>query len=201
MSEQLRANINNICVYCGSNVGSKPAYAEAAIELGQEMVRRNIGLVYGGSSLGIMGTLANSVLQAGGRAIGVIPKALATREIAHHGLSELIVVSSMHERKAKMASLSGGFIALPGGLGTAEELFEILTWAQLGLHHNPCGIINVDGYYDHLISYIDHAVEQRFVKLIHRQMLLSASAADELLDKFFDYQAPLVAKWINRSES
>ena len=193
--------INNICVYCGSSPGTDPAHIEAAKQLGQALAQRNIGLVYGGSSLGIMGAVANSVLQHDGRVIGVIPRALATREIAHDGLSELLVVASMHERKAKMAELSDGFVALPGGLGTAEELFEILTWAQLGLHRSPCGIFNSNGYYDKLISFIDHAVEQQFVKLIHRQMLVTATTADELLNKFLHYQPPQVPKWIQHSQT
>lgn len=193
--------LNNICVYCGANPGADPAHVEMAAALGKEMVRRDIGLVYGGSSLGIMGAVANSVLEHGGRAVGVIPQALATREIAHAGLSELLVVSSMHERKAKMAMLADGFVALPGGLGTAEELFEILTWAQLGLHRKPCGILNSNGYYDKLISFIDHAVEQQFVKLIHRQMLITAHAADQLLDRFADYQPPQLPKWIRQEQT
>jgi len=193
--------LNNICVYCGSSPGADPAHVEAATELGRELVRRNIGLVYGGSSLGVMGAVANSVLAHGGRAVGVIPRALATREIAHDGLSELLVVESMHERKAKMAALADGFVALPGGLGTAEELFEILTWAQLGLHRNPCGIFNSNGYYDKLIDFIDHAVEQQFIRLVHRQMLVTATTADELLNKFLDYQPPEVPKWIRHEQS
>jgi len=193
--------INNICVYCGSSAGIDPAHIEAARQLGQALAQRNIGLVYGGSSLGIMGAVANSVLQHDGRVIGVIPRALATREIAHDELSELLVVDSMHQRKARMEALSDGFIALPGGLGTAEELFEILTWAQLGLHRKPCGILNSHGYYDKLISFIDHTVEQQFVKLVHRQMLLTAAVADELLDQFIDYTPPEVPKWLRHDQS
>ncbi|MBU1189002.1 MAG: TIGR00730 family Rossman fold protein [Gammaproteobacteria bacterium] len=193
--------LRNICVYCGSSSGSDPAHIETARTLGQELVQRDIGLVYGGSSLGIMGAVADTVLEHGGRAVGVIPRVLATREIAHAGLTELLVVESMHERKAKMAMLADGFVALPGGLGTAEELFEILTWAQLGLHGKPCGILNSNGYYDKLISFIDHAVEQQFVKLIHRQMLVTATSADELLDKFVDYRPPEVPKWIHQEQT
>jgi len=189
-----------ICVYCGSSPGKSPEYLAAARELGQELVKRGLGLVYGGASVGVMGAVADAVLQAGGKAVGVIPKSLALKEIAHQQLDELFVVDSMHERKAMMAELSDGFIALPGGWGTLEEIFEALTWAQLGLHHKPCGLLNVAGYYDHLDAFLEHAVQQRFVREEYRPMLMIESKASALLDRFASYQPPLVRKWINAGE-
>jgi len=154
--------LKNICVYCGSSPGRLKAYADAARALAEALVSRNIGLVYGGASIGIMGAVADHVLQLGGKAVGVIPEALMRKEVAHYRLSELYVTQSMHERKMRMAELSDGFIALPGGLGTLEELFEIWTWAQLGFHDKPCGLLNVEGYYDPLIEFLDHAVTEQF---------------------------------------
>lgn len=193
--------MQNICVYCGSNAGKSPDYLLAAGELGRELVSRGLGLVYGGASIGVMGAVANAVVEAGGRAIGVIPHSLATREIAHQGLDELIVVASMHERKAKMAELSSGFIALPGGWGTIEEIFEALTWAQLGFHDKPCGLLNVAAYYDHLGSFLDHAMQERFVREEYRPMIMIESQPAVLLDRFACYQAPKVRKWIGLEET
>ncbi|HLF29468.1 MAG TPA: TIGR00730 family Rossman fold protein [Xanthomonadales bacterium] len=191
----------NICVYCGSNPGKSPDYVLAARELGREFVAHGLGLVYGGASVGVMGAVADAVLAAGGRAIGVIPHSLATREIAHQGLDELIVVGSMHERKAKMAELSSGFIALPGGWGTIEEIFEALTWAQLGFHDKPCGLLNVAGYFDHLGAFLDHAMQERFVREEYRPMMMIESRPAVLLDRFAAYQAPKVRKWIGPEET
>ncbi len=155
--------IKKICVYCGSSPGKNPAFSHAANRLARVMCERGIGLVYGGAAVGVMGVVANAVLAAGGEAIGVIPRSLAVKEVAHSNLTELHVVASMHERKAMMAELADGFVALPGGWGTLEEIFEILTWAQLGFHEKPCGLLNIDGYYDHLIRFLENAFEQQFV--------------------------------------
>jgi len=193
--------VKRVCVYCGSSPGRNPRYAEAARELGQELVNRGLGLVYGGASVGIMGTVADAVLERGGEVIGVIPRALNDKEISHPGLTEQHVVGSMHERKALMAELASGFIALPGGWGTVEEIFEILTWAQLGFHQKPCGLLNENGYYDHLAAFLEHAVDQQFVKPECQPMLMIESDAGSLLDRFDHYQAPNVRKWIDASET
>lgn len=192
--------LKRICVYCGSSNGKNPAYTEAAALLGRALHERGIGLVYGGAAVGIMGAVANSILDAGGEAIGVIPKALAIKEVAHERLTEQYVVDSMHERKAMMAELSDGFIALPGGWGTLEELFEMLTWAQLGFHHKPCGLLNIDAYYDGLIGFLETVFEQQFVKEVYRPILLSSDNAAELLDLYTDYRSPDVPKWLNEEQ-
>jgi uncharacterized protein (TIGR00730 family) len=190
-----------ICVYCGSNPGRQAVYCEAARSLGQEMASRGIGLVYGGASVGVMGSVADAVLQHGGKAIGVIPHALATKEVSHHGLDQLFVVDSMHERKAKMAELSDGFIALPGGWGTIEEIFEMLTWAQLGFHEKPCGLLNAAGYYDYLFAFLEKAIEEQFVKPEYRPMMMMDDSAPSLLRRFEGYRAPKVKKWIGPEET
>jgi uncharacterized protein (TIGR00730 family) len=188
--------MKRICVYCGSSPGKMPEYRFAARILGHEMAARNIGLVYGGASIGVMGTVADAVLEKGGEAFGVIPEVLAKKEVAHTGLDELFVVNSMHERKAKMAELSDGFIALPGGWGTIEEIFEMLTWAQLGLHEKPCGLLNTCSYYDHLFAFLEHASEHRFVQQEFRPMIMMECSAAALIDRFSNYRAPRVEKWI-----
>jgi len=192
--------IKRICVYCGSSPGRNPAFSLAAVGLAKTMCERGIGLVYGGAAVGVMGALANAVLETGGEAIGVIPKSLAIKEVAHANLSELHVVSSMHDRKAMMAELADGFIALPGGWGTLEEIFEILTWAQLGFHEKPCGLLNIEGYYDGLIGFLDNAIEQQFVREVCRPMLMTASEPASLLDQFDVYRAPKVRKWMREDE-
>ena len=192
--------INRICVYCGSSPGKNPAFSLAASYLAKTMCEREIGLVYGGAAVGVMGALANAVLGAGGEAIGVIPKSLAIKEVAHDKLTELHVVSSMHERKAMMAELAEGFIALPGGWGTLEEIFEILTWAQLGFHEKPCGLLNIEGYYDGLISFLDNAIEQQFVREVYRTMLMTSHDPVDLLNQFASYRAPKVRKWMGEDE-
>jgi len=192
--------INKICVYCGSSPGKNPAYLHAAESLAGVMCERSIGLVYGGAAIGVMGAIANAVLDGGGEATGVIPSSLAVKEVAHSNLTELHVVASMHERKAMMAELSDGFIALPGGWGTLEEIFEILTWAQLGFHHKPCGLLNVGGYYDGLIGFLDNAFEQQFVNELCRPMLMKAPGPASLLDQFAEYRAPRVRKWVGEDE-
>jgi len=193
--------MDRICVYCGSSPGRLPEYSDAARMLGHELAARKLGLVYGGASVGVMGAVADAILEKGGEAIGVIPYALATREVAHSGLDDLFVVDSMHERKAKMAELSDGFIALPGGWGTIEEIFEMLTWAQLGFHQKPCGLLNIAGYYDHLFTFLEHAIDQRFVREEYRPMIMMEETASDLLDRYQQYQAPSVRKWIGPEET
>lgn len=193
--------MSNICVYCGSSPGRLEAYSDGARALAQALVERDLGLVYGGASVGIMGLLADAVLQRGGRVIGVIPEALERKELAHKGLTELHVTASMHERKMRMAELSDGFIALPGGIGTFEEIFEIWTWAQLGFHAKPCGLLNIAGYYDGLTRFLDHAVAEQFVKPPHRAMLHIEPQAEALLERFAHYQAPSAHKWVERDQT
>ena len=192
--------MKRICVYCGSSYGKLPVYTEAAKTLGKALTDQGIGLVYGGASVGIMGVIADSVLEAGGEVIGVIPQSIADKEIAHTGLTELKVVPNMHERKAMMAEYADGFIALPGGLGTMEELFEVWTWSQLGFHQKPCGLMSVAGYYDHLTAFIDHAVDQEYVKAVHKDALLVATEPADLIEKMANYQAAPGSKWIDRDD-
>jgi uncharacterized protein (TIGR00730 family) len=189
--------MKRICVFCGSSPGARPDYLQAARELGHVLVRSRIGLVYGGARVGTMGEIATTVLQDGGEVIGVIPQALLEKEVAHTGLSDLRVVGSMHERKALMAELADGFIALPGGLGTIEEFFEILTWAQLGMHSKPCGFLNIAAYYSPLLEFMDLAASQKFVEPEHRAMIMVDENPAALLARFAVYQAPTVdkAKW------
>jgi uncharacterized protein (TIGR00730 family) len=186
--------VKRICVFCGAAEGARPAYAEAARRFGAELVARGLGLVYGGCAIGMMGILADTVLARGGEVIGVIPERLASRELAHTGLTELRVVGSMHERKATMASLVDGFAVLPGGLGTLDETFEALTWAQLGLHGKPVGALNVEGYWDGLRRLIEHAVRERFVATQYAELLLFADTPAELLDGFARWRAPAVLR-------
>jgi uncharacterized protein (TIGR00730 family) len=191
--------MQRICVFAGSSPGARAEYSVAARELGRALVRRHIDLVYGGARVGLMGAVAEAVLSGGGRVTGVIPESLMTKEIAHDGLSELKVVASMHERKAIMSDLADGFIALPGGWGTFEEFFEVLTWAQLGMHRKPCGLLNASGYFDQLLSFLDHSVQERFVRLENRAMVLVSASSDGLLERFADYVPPAVEKWIDRA--
>jgi uncharacterized protein (TIGR00730 family) len=190
--------MGRICVFCGSSPGRSPAYTEAAVELGQTLVARGLGLVYGGASVGLMGKLADTVLEAGGEVIGVIPDSLLRYEVTHEGLPDLRVVGSMAERKTLMAELSDGFISLPGGTGTLDEMFEMLTWSQLGDHDKPSGLLDVEGFYSHLIAFLDHAVEERFLRSEHRAMLIVETSANALLDRFESYAAPKLEKWIGR---
>lgn len=193
--------LRNVCVYCGSSPGRRELYAEAARATAKALVKQDIGLVYGGASIGIMGVVADQVLALGGRVVGVIPEALATREVAHHGLTELHITRSMHERKTLMAELSDGFIALPGGIGTMEEIFEIWTWAQLGLHHKPCGLLNVAGFYDPLHAFLDHTVDEGFVKPPIRGMLMVEEDPERLLQRFAAYRSPRVKQWVEEDET
>jgi uncharacterized protein (TIGR00730 family) len=193
--------IASLCVYCGSAAGGSPVYADAARALGRELVRRDIGLVYGGGNVGLMGAIADEVMASGGRATGVIPEALMKREVGHHGLTELHVVRDMHERKAMMAELADGFIAMPGGFGTLEELFEVTTWAQLGLHQKPIGLLNVNGFYDGLTAFASHLVTQGFVRPDHAQLLMHAPDAAALLDQFETYVPNIKVKWLEREQA
>ena len=187
--------MNRLCVYCGSNTGTDDVYVAAAKELGKLLLRQEIGLVYGGSNHGIMGAIANSVLEGGGSVTGIIPHALHGKEIAHTGLTDLHIVDSMHERKSLMAVLSDGFIAMPGGFGTLEEIIEVITWGQLGFHDKPCGLLNVGGYFDHLLAFLDHSQAEGFLHAQHRSMLLVATTPAELLTQFANYVPPSVEKW------
>ena len=184
-----------ICVYCGSNLGSRPLYSDAARELADVLVRHEFELVYGGANKGIMGVIANRVLELGGRVHGVIPKLLVEKEIAHAELTEQHVVASMHERKTMMAALSDGFIAMPGGFGTLEEIIEIVTWAQLRFHDKPCGLFNVGGYFDALLGFLDHSEAEGFLRPENRRMLLADTDAASLVRQFERYTAPGVDKW------
>jgi uncharacterized protein (TIGR00730 family) len=189
-----------ICVFSGSSLGRNSEYRDAAVELGALLAERNIGLVCGGAAVGLMGAVANATIAAGGSVIGVIPKALVDREVAHTGLLDLRVVGSMHERKALMAELSDAFIALPGGIGTLEEIFEVWTWTQLGTHAKPCALLNVRGFYDRLLGFLDHVADEAFLKPVHREMLLSSSDPITLLHLIAEHQAPMETKWIDRDE-
>ena len=189
-----------LCVFAGSSPGANPNYLRQAQKLGALLAKRKIGLVYGGASVGLMGALADAVLEGGGEVIGVIPKSLLAREVAHKPLSDLRIVNSMHERKATMAQLSEGFIAVPGGIGTLEEIFEIWTWGQLGEHEKPCALLNTDNYYSPLLVFIDQVVTEAFLRPAHREMLLVDADPERLLDRMNTYVPPIVIKWIGRSE-
>jgi uncharacterized protein (TIGR00730 family) len=192
--------LRSICVFCGSRPGNDPAYEAGARLLGRTLAEAGISLVYGGGHVGLMGVVAGAVLDAGGEVTGVIPKALVEREIAHPGLTDLRVVGSMHERKAMMSELSEGFIALPGGTGTLEEFFEVQTWAQLGEHEKPCGLLSVAGYFDPLVALLDHMVARGFLSEEHRAMVLVETEPKPLLDAFTQYRPPKTVKWIDKEE-
>ena len=194
--------MTRVCVFCGSSEGARTSYVDAARLLATELVHRKLGLVYGGGSVGLMGVLADSMLGAGGEVIGVIPAPLASRELAHTGLTEMRVVASMHERKATMASLADGFVALPGGLGTLEETLEILTWAQLGIHSKPVAVMNVDGYYDGLLRLLTHAVREGFVRPEYFALLLFGDTPAEVLDKLTAWKPPSIPRaWLTPSQT
>ena len=196
VSENNRYTLKRVCVYCGSSAGKDPAYIAAAHALGTVLLRHNIGLVYGGACVGLMGAIADTVLHGGGEVLGVMPQSLVDKEVAHQGLTELRVVDSMHERKALMAELSDGFIALPGGLGTLEEILEVLTWAQLGFHHKPCGLLNVQGYYDGLRDFLKRASDERFVRPEHRDLLLVEQQPEAMLGAMLAYEPLQLDKWL-----
>lgn len=193
--------MKRICVYCGANPGARPAYVEGAQALGRTLAERGIGVVYGGGNVGLMGCLADATLAAGGEVIGVIPEALLEKELAHRGLTELHVVASMHERKTMMAELADAFIAMPGGFGTFEELCEALTWTQLGIHEKPCGLFNIEGFYDALISLLERATTDRFLRMEHRAILLEGTTPEAILAKIEAFRMPVAEKWIDQSES
>jgi uncharacterized protein (TIGR00730 family) len=190
--------MKRITVFCGSSSGTEEIYTSQAILLGQTLAKRNIELVYGGAKVGLMGAVADGVLSSGGKVIGVLPNFLRSKEIAHKQLTELILVDTMHERKTKMNDLCDGVIALPGGFGTLEELFEMLTWGQLGLHKKPIAILNIDGYYDALIVFVQTMTDKGLLKEVNQQMLLVSDSIDDLLDKMENYVPPTVGKWINK---
>jgi uncharacterized protein (TIGR00730 family) len=194
--------VQRVCVFCGSSPGARPAYADAAAEVGRLLADEGLGLVYGGARAGLMGVLADSAMAAGGEVIGVMPQALVDREIAHTGIGDLRVVGSMHERKALMAELADAFVALPGGAGTLEELFEIYTWSQLGLHSKPCALLDVEDYWAGLVAFLDHAVQERFLREDHRASLIVEREPARLLQRLRDYQPGAVTpKWIDREET
>ncbi|MFC3745297.1 TIGR00730 family Rossman fold protein [Paenibacillus sp. GCM10012306] len=193
--------MKSVAVFCGSSEGASPVYREGAQKLGHELAERNITLIYGGASVGLMGAVADAVLEKGGKVVGVLPHFLQTREIAHNHLTELIVVDSMHERKAKMAELADGFIALPGGPGTLEEYFEIFTWGQLGLHEKPLGLLNIEQYYDALINMFDHIAAEKFMQEKYRSMVLVDTTAKGILDQFDAYNAPAVKTYLTENRT
>lgn len=193
--------MRSLCIYCGSSSGDDPAYVAAARSVGAELARRGIEVIYGGAHVGLMGQVADAALAAGGRVIGVIPQQLVRKELAHRQLTALHITSSMHARKAKMAELAEGFLALPGGVGTLEEIFEIWTWAQLGLHGKPVGLLNVGGYFDHLVRFVDHATASGFVRPEQRGMLIVEPTIGALLARFEAWVPPVVEKWIARDET
>lgn len=193
--------MKRICVFCGSNAGANPAFLRAAERVGVFLVRENVELVYGGGRVGLMGKIADTVLAAGGKVIGVIPESLAIKEVAHQSLTELHVVDSMHERKALMAELADGFIALPGGFGTFEEFCEIVTWAQLGIHRKPCALLNVNGFYDHLTAMFDSATAQNFIADEHRRLVLIESDIEKLYGLMKNYRSPAIEKWLDKKST
>ena len=193
--------MRRLCVFCGSSVGNQAAYVDAAEAMGRLLAKRRIGLVYGGGHVGLMGVIANAVIEGGGEAIGVIPQALFDREIGHTGITDLRVVDSMHTRKAMMAELADAFVAMPGGVGTFEEFFEAVTWTQLGLHRKPCGLLNVAGFYAPLAAFIDQAVSEGFIKPIHRAAIVVDDDPERLLDTLSTIEVPDVPKWIRRDET
>lgn len=192
--------MKRITVFCGSSFGTEKIFEEQAYLLGKTLANKNIGLVYGGAKVGLMGSVANGAMENGGEVIGVLPHFLRSKEIAHNHLTELILVDSMHERKTKMNDLCDGVIALPGGFGTLEEVFEMLTWAQLGLHQKPIAFLNINGFYDELFALLKTMVTKGFLKEINESMVLSSSNIDNLLLKMENYQAPTVGKWIKKEE-
>jgi uncharacterized protein (TIGR00730 family) len=193
--------MRSLCIFCGSSPGLDPAYRDGAIAMGQAIARRGLTLVYGGGAVGLMGVVADAALQAGGAVHGVIPEALMRKEVGHAGLTRLDVVDSMHTRKARMAELSDGFVALPGGIGTFEEIFEIWTWGQLGIHEKPLGFLNVAGFYDGLAGFLDHATAQGFMRPGHRAMAAMATEPDALIDALAAWRPKEQAKWLSPAES
>ena len=192
--------MKSVCVFCGSNPGNDPVYADGARAMGREIARRGLILVYGGGAVGLMGIVADAALEAGGEVHGVIPRALRDKEVGHHHLTRLEIVDTMHIRKARMAELSDGFIAMPGGIGTFEELFEIWTWGQLGIHSKPLGLLNVAGFYDPLAVFLDRTVEAGFLKQTHRAMAMTDTQPETLLDRMEQYVPAATIKWVEKEE-
>ncbi len=190
--------LKSLCVYCGSSPGLRPSYLETAVAFGRFIAGEGLNLVYGGGNVGLMGALADSALQAGGKVLGVIPESMVTWEVAHHGLTQLYRVGSMHQRKLKMAELADAFVALPGGVGTIEEIFEAFTWTQLGIHSKPCAFLNVDHYYAALFAFLDHMAEQRFIKREHLATFLRADDARDLLNQLRNFTPVTIRKWLDR---
>lgn len=190
--------IKNLCVFCGSSLGSNPAYAEEAVQLAQILLNKNITLVYGGANVGLMRVLADTVLKSGGKVVGVMPRSLVEKEVAHQHLTEMHIVDGMQERKALMADLSDAFIALPGAFGTLDEIFEVLTWNQLGIIHKPLGLFNTGGYFDPLLAMLDRAVEQHFLRPEHRKMVLEFNSVEEIIGQLEAYRPVEAPKWIER---
>ena len=195
-----RHSFQRLCVFCGSSKGARDIYVHVAQALGHELAKRQIELVYGGGNVGLMGVIADAVLEAGGRVIGVIPEQLMARELGHTGIQDLRIVKTMHERKALMAELADGFIALPGGIGTYEEFFEVLTWAQLGIHDKPCALLNVDGFYNPVLRLLDHAVEEKFIRAAHREVVVVETEPALLLDAMAAHKPPHFHKWIDKDQ-
>jgi uncharacterized protein (TIGR00730 family) len=193
--------IRSVCVFCGSSHGLAPEYAQIAKEMGEAIAKRGWTLIYGGGNVGLMGVVADAALAVGGKVIGVIPEALLARELGHHGVTELRVVNTMHERKALMVELADGFVALPGGIGTFEEFFEVLTWVQLGIHQKPCGMINTRGYYQPVIDLLANAVKEGFLRAEHQQMVLTSEEPGELLAKMTAHKPAQLQKWIQREQT
>lgn len=194
--------LKRVCVFCGANAGNHAVFSEAAAALGQELVRRGYDLVYGGGSVGLMGVLARAVREGGGQVIGVIPASLTAREVMGEQIGELLVVESMHERKAKMAALADGFVALPGGFGTLDELFEAITWGQLGIHAKPVGLLNIAGYFDPLLGFIEQGVSLGFIRPHHRQLVVEHSEPAALLDQMLHYEAPPgLVRWLRQEQT
>jgi uncharacterized protein (TIGR00730 family) len=193
--------MKRVCVFCGSSPGNDPIYLETATRVGQLIAARGLDLVYGGAHVGLMGAVADAALAAGGHVIGIIPQSMVDREIAHSALTDLRIVATMHERKAMMETLSDAFLALPGGMGTLEEVCEIYTWGQLGLHAKPCGLLNVSGYYDPFLQLLDNAVTAAFLRPTHREMVLVDQDPDRLLDRFTTYRPTATSKWLTRDET
>ena len=192
--------LRSVCVFCGSSPGADPAFERAARETGRAIAERGLALVYGGAKVGLMGAVADAALAAGGEVFGVLPRGLAAKELAHAGLTRLEVVASMNERKARMAELSDGFLSLPGGIGTLEEIFEVWTWGQLGFHAKPVGFLNIAGFYDPLRAFLNHMTDQAFLKALHRDMAIFGDTPRALLDAFAAYQPPVVDKWMEREQ-
>ena len=193
--------MNTICVFCGSNPGLNPAYMQTAASVGRFLAEKNVTLVFGGGSVGLMGKTADTVLDNGGKVIGIIPRSLAEKEVAHERLTELHIVNSMHSRKAMMEELSDGFIALPGGFGTFEELCEIITWAQLGFHNKPCGFLNIHGYYDPLVELFNKATDEQFVRPEHRELVIIEEDIERMFEKMESYTPPVLEKWLDKEQT